>query len=102
MLDSGWWSWAGVKSVTVPERAGHQAVRVALCFLLFVLYVLLIGIVVVTIPFIWCSVKLPLCRPTSFFLFLSILLPAPIGGGVIEQAHGPFIAGHGQTTTKGD
>ena len=29
----------------------------------------------------YCSVKLPLSRPTSFCLFLSILLQTPAGGG---------------------
>jgi len=42
---------------------------------------LLICIVVVTVPFVCCSVKLPLSRPTSFYLFLSILLCTPAGGG---------------------
>ena len=38
-------------------------------------------IVVVPVPFVCCSVKLPLSRPTSFCLFLSILLRTPAGGG---------------------
>ena len=45
-----------------------------LCFLL-------ICIVVVAVPSVCCSVKLPLSRPTSFCLFLSILLRTPAGGG---------------------
>jgi len=32
-------------------------------------------------PSVCCSVKLPLSRPTSFCLFLSILLRTPVGGG---------------------
>ena len=32
-------------------------------------------------PSVCCSVKLPLSRPTSFCLFLSILLRTPAGGG---------------------
>ena len=32
-------------------------------------------------PFVCCSVKLSLYRPTSFCLFLSILLRTPTGGG---------------------
>jgi len=48
------------KGVTTQEKAGHWAVRVALCISLFVLYILLISIVVVTVPFVYCSVKLPL------------------------------------------
>ena len=66
-------------------------------FCCFVLCILLICIVVVPVPFIYCSVKLPLSRPTSFCLFLSILLRAPAGGGA---AHGPFVAGHSQTITQ--
>jgi len=42
------------------ERAGHRTVRITLCILLFVLYILLINIVVVTIHFLCCSVKLHL------------------------------------------
>ena len=45
-----------------------------LCFLL-------ICIVVVPVPSVCCSVKLPLSRPTSFCLFLSILLCTLAGGG---------------------
>jgi len=71
----------GGKSVAAREHAGHQAVRVALCILLFVSYILLICIVFVTVPFVSCSVKLLLSRPMSFCLFLSILLPTPGGRG---------------------
>jgi len=39
-------------------------------------------IVVVPVPFVCCSIKLPLSRPTSFCLFLSVLLCTPAGGGV--------------------
>jgi len=46
----------------------------------FVSYFLLICIVVVTVPSVCCSVKLPLSRPTSFCLFLSILLRTLAGG----------------------
>jgi len=48
---------------------------------LFVLCILLISIVVVPVPFVCYSVKLPLFRPTFFCLVLSILLPTPGGGG---------------------
>ena len=51
------------------------------------------------LPFVCCSVKLPLSRPTSFCLFLSIVLPTPVGGGTIERPSGPFFAGHSQTIT---
>jgi len=76
-----------------------RVVRAALCILLFVLCILLIGIVVVPVPFVCCSVKLPLPRPTSFCLFLSILLPTPAGVGVAEQLSGPFVAGHSPIIT---
>jgi len=56
------------------ERLSLWVVRSVLCFHL-------ICIVVVTVPFVCCSVKLPLSRPTSFCLFLSILR-TPVGGGV--------------------
>jgi len=55
-------------------RAALQVVRFVLCFLL-------ICIVVVTVPFVCCSVELPLSQPTSFCLFLSILLRTPVGRG---------------------
>ena len=61
-----------------PVRSG----RAALWFVRFVLCFLLICIVVVTVPFVCCSVKLPLSRPTSFCLFLSILLRTPSGRGM--------------------
>jgi len=48
----------------------------------FVLCFLLICIIVVPVPFVCCSVKLPLARPTSFCLFLSILLHTPAWEGV--------------------
>jgi len=55
--------------------------RTALWVVRFVLCFLLICIVVVPVPFVCCSVKLPLSRPTGFCLFLSILLHTPAGGG---------------------
>jgi len=66
------------------ERVGHQTVKAALCILLFILYILLISIVVVTVRFICCSVQLPLSLPMRFSLFLPILLPTPAGGGATE------------------
>jgi len=67
-------------------------VRVALSILLFVLYIFLIRIIsylliVVTVHF----VKLPLSQPTSFRLFLSILLHTPAAEGTTEQSHGPVL-----------
>jgi len=54
----------GRKAVAARE---HQAMRVALCISLFVLYILLICIVAVTVHFVCCSVKLPSSRPTRVF-----------------------------------
>jgi len=66
-------AWEGSAAV----RSGRTAlwvVRFVSCFPLFC-------IVVVAVPFVCCSVKLPLSRPTSFCLFLPILLCTPAGGG---------------------
>jgi len=70
---AGTLSWLG-STEWRPVRAALWVVRFVLCFPL-------ICIVVVTVPFVCCSVKLPLSRPTSFCLFLSILLRTPAGGG---------------------
>jgi len=72
------------------EHTGHQAMRVALSISLFVLYIL-ISIVVVAVPFICFSVKLPLSQPTSFCLFPSILHPTRAGGGAIKRPRGPLL-----------
>jgi len=70
MLGSDWGEVVGGKRVTTWEHTGHWAVRVALCISWFVLYILLISsIVVVTVRFICCSIKLPLYQPISFFAF---------------------------------
>jgi len=92
------WVLAGGELGGGKESA--QAVRVALCVLRFVLCILLIGIVVVVpVPFVCCSVKLPLSRPTSFCLFLSILLRTPAVKGAAEPPRGRFFADHSQTLT---
>jgi len=88
MLGSGG-ELARGKAVMALELVGHRVVRVALSVSWFVLYIL-ICIVVVTVPFVWCSVRLPLSRPTSFCLFPSILLPTPAGGGAAERLRGPL------------
>ena len=59
----------------------QQSWRAALWVVRFMLCFLLICIFVVPVPFVCCSVKLPLSRPTSFCLFLSILLRTPARGG---------------------
>jgi len=61
------------------------------CISLFVLHILLIIIVVVTVHFVCCSFKLLLSRPISYCLFLSILLPTPVGGGGTERLCGPLL-----------
>jgi len=71
---------AGTHSQLGSSR--RRSWRAALWVMQFVLCFLLICIVVVAVPFGCCSVKLPLSRPTSFCLFLSILLRTPAGGGV--------------------
>ena len=46
--------------IMAEECAGHQAVRESCSVYLLVLGILLISFIVVTICFLWCSVKLPL------------------------------------------
>ena len=69
-------------SLAAEERAVPVLSRREGLLCEFVSYFLLICIVVVTVPFVCCSVKLPLSRPTSFCLFLFILLHTTAGGGV--------------------
>jgi len=66
-------------------------------FCRFVLCIPLFCIVVVPVPFVCCSVKLPLSRPTSFCLFLSILLRTAAGGE--GWPCGTFAANCSQTRT---
>jgi len=81
MLGSEWGSWPQGKFITAQECTGHRVVRVALSILLFILYILLISIVIATVLFVCCSIKVPLCKTHEFYLFLSILLPSPEGEG---------------------
>ena len=60
-------------------RENGSVLRALFCR--FVLCNPLFCIVFVPVPFLCCSVKLPLSRPTSFCLFLSILLCTPVGAG---------------------
>jgi len=62
---------------SVPVLSGRTALWGRVVFLC----IPLICIVVVTVPSVCCSVKLLLSRPTSFCLFLSILLCTVAGGG---------------------
>jgi len=68
----------GGKSVTARKRACVAAGGESGSVHSAVLYIPHIYIVVVTVPFVCCSVKLPLSRPTNFCLFPSILLPTPV------------------------
>jgi len=81
------WGGGGQRELSrgsgVRVRAGPVWERAALWVVRFVLCFLLICIVVVTVPFVCCSVELPLSRPTSFCLFLPILLRTPAGGGAV-------------------
>jgi len=65
---------SGVRGAGPVQESGSVVRSVLACFLL-------ICIVVVPVPFVCCSVKLPLSQPTSFCLFLSILLRTAAGGG---------------------
>jgi len=81
--------WGGSGAAGTHSRLGRVerpcGPRERVCFagsvLRFVLCNPLFCIVVVTVPFVCCSVKLPLSRPSSFCLFLSILPCTPAGGG---------------------
>ena len=73
------WGGAGWQEPTCGS--GVHSGEAALGVVRFVLCILLICIIVVPVPFVCCSVKLPLSPSTSFCLFLSILLRNPAGGG---------------------
>ena len=82
MLGSGGGELGSGKGLAAWEHAAAAGSEsYSLRFARFVLCILLICIVVVTVPFVCCSVKLPLSQPTSFCLFLSILLCTPAEGG---------------------
>jgi len=82
MLGSGW-GRAGPREGTPGLARGCSAAAggESSAFYCYASCILLICIVVVPVPFVCCSVKLPLCRPTSFCLFLSILLRTSVGRG---------------------
>jgi len=82
MMGSGGGELGGGNSLAARELVALVlSGRTALWVVRFVLCFLLICTVVVPVPFVCCSVQLPLSRPTSFCLFLSILLRTPVGGG---------------------
>jgi len=84
-VPSGWVLVGGARrggnSLAAGEGSAAVRSRRAVLFCWFVLYIPLFCIVVVAVPFVCCSVKLPLSRPTDFYLFRSILLHTPAGGG---------------------
>jgi len=92
-----WWGkLAGGKAVAAQKRTGHRAVRVALCIPLFVLYILLIRIVVVTVYFVCCSVT-ALILTHQFLPFSFHSPPHPRGGRGGRVTAWPYVAGHSQT-----
>jgi len=70
MLGSGGGELGGGNSLWLGS-ARRRSWRAALWVVRFVLCFLFICIIVVPVPFVCCSVKLPLSRPTGFFLFSS-------------------------------
>ena len=78
MLGSGGGELGGGNSLAAQERKAavreNDFVGCVVCFRL-------ICIVALPVPFVCCSVKLPLSQPTGFCLFLAILLRTPAGGG---------------------
>jgi len=69
------------KIVMAWEHAGHCLVRAALCMLLFALYILLISIMVVTVRFVCCSIKLPLILTFFSAFFFPFSSPPQSGEG---------------------
>jgi len=83
MLGSGGGGQRSGNSLTARERGRRSCLGERLCgscgsCRVFSLSVSLLFL----FPFVCSSVKLPLSRPTSFCLFLFILLRTPAGGGV--------------------
>ena len=77
------WGGAGRREISHGSGAcsSCRGERLSLLFC-FVLCIPLTCIVAVPVPFVCCSVKLPLSRLTGFCLLLSNLLCTPAGGGV--------------------
>jgi len=71
----------GTRTYGSGARVPVRSRRAALWIVRFVLGFPLTCIIVVPVPFVCCCVKLPLSGPTSFCLFLSILLRTPAGEG---------------------
>jgi len=82
MLDSEWGSWPERKLIVDRERTGHRTVRVALSMsLFFFFFTFFLSVLLLLFNSVFCSALTP---THEFCLFLSILLPTPAGGGVIE------------------
>ena len=79
-MEGGSWAAGTVSWLGRAQQRFGLGERAAL-FCWFVLCIPLICIVAVPVPFVCCSVQLPLSQPTGFFLFLSILLHTAVGGG---------------------
>ena len=75
---------SGACSGGVVWESGSVVQSVLSCFLL-------ISIVVVTVPFVCCSVKLPLSQPPGFCLFFFPFSSAPRQGE--RRPRGAFVAG---------
>jgi len=93
-----WWRGSGRWELTRgsgPRGSGGRGGQLC-CAVCFLLCIPLFCIIVVPVPSVCCSVKLPLSRPTGFCLFLSILLRTPAGRG---SARGAFVAVRSQTIT---
>ena len=76
-----WGGRRGGNSLAARERSAAVWSERVVLFCGFVLCIPLFCTVVVAVPLVSCSVKLPLSRPTGFCLFLYIVLRTPAGGG---------------------
>ena len=81
MLGSGGGKQRGGSSLAARERGRRSGLGEWLSGLWGLYCVFLLICIVVTVPFVCCSVKLPLSWPTVFCLFPSILLRTLVGGG---------------------
>ena len=98
---AGFWgrgSWPRGRQSRLWECTGNCAVRVALNISLFFLCILLLCIVV-PVPLICCSVKLPLSQPMRFLTFSFYSPPHSSAGRSGRATTWPFVAGHSKTAT---
>ena len=94
IFSSMWWHAGWGRVITAREHAGHHAVRKLHCVFL-ASYFLLISIIVVTVLFFCCSVKLSLSQHTNFAFFLLIFLPIPLAGSSESATRWSFVASQG-------